>query len=44
MSDCQWWLTKCLAQLVEEGLLIAPEKGPNRGKDPLKALEEAPKH
>lgn len=44
LSDCQWWITRCVKELVGRGELIAPQKGLNKGKAPLDILSEAPRH
>nr|POF17741.1 hypothetical protein CFP56_13153 [Quercus suber] len=44
LSDCQWWVTKCIQGLVEQGVLIAPQRGLNKFKDPLEMIAQAPRH
>ena len=44
LSDCQWWVTQCIKKLVERGELVAPEKGLNKGRQPLDLLMAAPRH
>lgn len=44
LSDCQWWVTRCIHHLVEKGYLIPPPKGLNKNKDPREALAEASRH
>ncbi|KAK4621529.1 hypothetical protein CLAFUW4_06966 [Fulvia fulva] len=44
MSDCQWWTTRCVRAHVEQGLLIAPQRGLNKNKDPVDIMSSAPRH
>ncbi|SMR52316.1 unnamed protein product [Zymoseptoria tritici ST99CH_1E4] len=44
LSDCQWWTTRCVANLVESAILVPPQRGLNKHKDPRDTVAQAPRH
>ncbi|KAM3421447.1 hypothetical protein BST61_g1840 [Cercospora zeina] len=44
LSDGQWWTTRCIHALVENGHLVPPAKGLNKNKDPRDVVAGAPRH
>ncbi|KAI1648775.1 hypothetical protein F4815DRAFT_90977 [Daldinia loculata] len=44
LSDCQWWIMRVVEKLVEQGYILPPARGLNKGKSPLEILASAPRH
>ncbi|KAI1803740.1 hypothetical protein F4811DRAFT_523384 [Daldinia bambusicola] len=44
LSDCQWWVMRVAEKLVEQGYMLPPTRGLNKGMSPLEILAKAPKH